>query len=207
MTTGTETPLDFDLLFPNHLGRMLDLKRGDLVFATGDKTHGLFRVEDGLIRLVRHAVDGREVALHLAKPGDFFAEASLFSESYHCDAIAEHPSQVLAFAKEHVLSVMAQSSAHALTWIAHLSTQLQALRARAACLSLSTAEDRILAFLRMQPQTEPTLTIDRTWKSVASELGLTHEALYRALGRLEKRGIIQRDKASSSVALIGERFQ
>ncbi|MEL6964249.1 MAG: cyclic nucleotide-binding domain-containing protein, partial [Pseudomonadota bacterium] len=91
MTTGPEAPLDFDLLFPNHLGRMLDLKRGDLVFATGDKTRGLFRVEDGLIRLVRHAADGREVTLHLAKPGDFFAEASLFSESYHCDAIAEHP--------------------------------------------------------------------------------------------------------------------
>lgn len=205
MTACIETPSDLDSLFPIQLGRPINLEKGDLVFATGDETRGLFRVESGLIRLVRHAIDGREVTLHVAKPGDFFAEASLFSETYHCDAVAEHRSQILAFAKRDVLDAMNLNANHALSWIEHLSKQVQALRGQAACLSLNAAEDRILAFLRMQSLTGSRVTIDRTWKAVASELGLTHETLYRALARLEKRGVIRRDKASSDVELIADR--
>ena len=52
-------------------------------------------LEAGEIRLARSDPEGREVILFRAQPGDTFAEASLFSETYHCDAVASVPSAVL----------------------------------------------------------------------------------------------------------------
>jgi DNA-binding Lrp family transcriptional regulator len=43
-----------------------------------------------------------------------------------------------------------------------------------------------------QPEAD-TLSLDATWKQVATEIGLTHEALYRALRRLEQSGAIERN--------------
>jgi hypothetical protein len=36
----------------------------------------------------------------------------------------------------------------------------------------------------------PSVALDRTWTEVAAELGLTREATYRALARLERDGRI-----------------
>jgi DNA-binding Lrp family transcriptional regulator len=35
--------------------------------------------------------------------------------------------------------------------------------------------------------------LERTWKVIATEIGLTHEAVYRALAELERDGLIERD--------------
>ncbi|MBX9700679.1 MAG: helix-turn-helix domain-containing protein, partial [Acetobacteraceae bacterium] len=35
--------------------------------------------------------------------------------------------------------------------------------------------------------------LGRSWKTLAAELGLTHEATYRALARLERAGLVRRD--------------
>jgi DNA-binding MarR family transcriptional regulator len=36
--------------------------------------------------------------------------------------------------------------------------------------------------------------LERTWKTIATEIGLTHEAVYRALAELERDGLIERDE-------------
>ncbi len=162
-------------------------------------------VETGQIRLVRHAVDGGMVTLHVAGPGDMFAEASLFVERYHCDAIADQPTVLLAFDKARVLRALKSDPTHALRWIEHLSKQVQGLRAQATRLSLKTAEDRVLSYLRTGCADGPTLTIDRPWKVIASELGLSHEALYRTLARLERSGAITRDRERSTIELKPDR--
>ncbi len=188
-------------LLPPDLGRRLQLAKGEFVFVVDDPTRGLFQVETGLVRLVRHASDGSDVTLHVARPGEIFAEASLFAEHYHCDAVADQPSTVLAFDKERILAELTSDPAQARAWIEHLSGQVQTLRAQAARLSLRSADDRVLSFLRMQCLDGAEVTIDRPWKLIASELGLSHEALYRTLARLERRGVIKRDRDRSIVEL------
>lgn len=188
-------------LLPPGLGRRLQLAKGDSVFVVDDPTRGLFQVETGLVRLVRHAIDGSDVTLHVARPGEIFAEASLFAERYHCDALADQPTTVLAFDKERILAELTSDPAQARAWIKHLSGQVQTFRAQTARLSLRSADDRLLSFLRMQCLDGPEVTIDRSWKVIASELGLSHEALYRTLARLERQGVIKRDRNRSIVEL------
>lgn len=186
-------------------GQRLTVAKGEAVFAANDPVRGFFLVESGLVRLVRHAIDGSHVTLHIADSGDMFAEASLFAECYHCDAIADQPTTLLAFKKTRVLKALASDSAQALQWIEHLSKQVQMLRAQAMLLSLNAAEDRVLSYLRTRCADGSAMTIDRPWKVIASELGLTHEALYRTLARLERSGVIKRDRDRSTVELRPDR--
>ena len=51
-----------------------------------------------------------------------------------------------------------------------------------------------IAYFRLQmPSAGVAVDVKRSWKQVAAELGLTHEALYRALARLAREGLITRE--------------
>ena len=201
---GSGTSSEFDLLPPD-AARRLAVDRGAAVFLSEDPARGLFQVASGRVRLVRHAADGSAVTLHVARDGETFAEASLFAERYHCDAIADLPSTVLQFDKALVLAHLAADPERAARWIAHLSRQVQALRGQVAVLGLKSAGDRLLAFLRMQAGPGRTAVVDRPWKAIATELGLTHEAVYRGLARLEREGLILRGSDGRSIELRPDR--
>ena len=63
-------------------------------------------------------------------------------------------------------------------------------------INVKPATERVLAFIRTRmPAGAKETTIARPWKEVASEIGLTHEAVYRALAQLQRDGQIARDGA------------
>jgi CRP-like cAMP-binding protein len=84
----------------------------------------------------------------------------------------------------------------ALGWrlAAHLAARLVAARARVERLALPHAADRLLDALHALPaEPDGARRLGRSWKSLASELGLSHEATYRALARLERMGAVRRE--------------
>jgi CRP/FNR family transcriptional regulator, dissimilatory nitrate respiration regulator len=166
---------------------------GEMLFATGDPVQSLFAVESGRFRLVRHTVHGAALILHVAQAGEAFAEASLFSPAYHCDAFAEIPSTVIAYPKQALLGALREDSEAAAALVGHLARQVQALRGRIELLNIKSARDRVLGYLHSQLDASATVVeIDRTWKAIASEISLTHETVYRALAELEQDGLIER---------------
>ena len=64
------------------------LKAGQTMFYSGSKSTGFYEVVTGTVRLIRVDRSGREAVLQVASAGDLLAEASLFSPTYHCDAVA-----------------------------------------------------------------------------------------------------------------------
>lgn len=145
---------------------------------------------------------GSEVTLHDASAGESFAEPSLFSERYHCDAVAEVTSEVLVYSKKAILSGFAEQPERMLLLRRHLGGQVQALRAHAEILSQRPATARLITYFRQHiPVDRDVLTLNSTWKELATEIGLSHEALYRALARLEHNGAIKRD--GSKIRLTG----
>src|SRR5688500_2755025 len=160
------------------------LAAGETLFRAGDRVKALYVVVTGRLQLVRTSAAGSSVTLHRAGDGEAFAEPSLFSERYHCDAVAEVPTEVMAYAKADIVNGLAKDSMMLL--LRHFAGEVQALRARAEILSLRTAPERLIAYFRLHmPSGGVVIVIKGTWKQVAAELGLTHEALYRALARLE----------------------
>lgn len=169
------------------------LAAGQALFRAGDAADAIFHVAAGCLRMVRHGSNGTMVTLHVAAAGSLFAEAALFSEIYHCDALAERASEVRVYPKRAVLMHIKAHPELNLAFSAYLARQLQRLRGRHELIRLKTARERVLAFLAQAGAAEGAIILDRPLTLVAAEIGLTHEALYRTLARLEKDGAVQRD--------------
>jgi CRP/FNR family transcriptional regulator, dissimilatory nitrate respiration regulator len=173
--------------------RMRHLDAGETLFLQGDPVVTLYRVRVGRIRLVRNLEDGAFVVLHVARPGETFAEASAFSATYHCDAVAEIPSEVASLPKAEFLAALQSDTAAGLAFARLLAAQVRDLRARAELRGIRAAPARIMAWLRMQASGNPPVVVtERTWSEIAAELGLTREAVYRGLAILERDGRIVR---------------
>jgi CRP-like cAMP-binding protein len=170
------------------------LDAGEMLFTTGDPVRSLFVVETGQLRLLRHTEHGATLTLHAAQPGEAFAEASLFSRTYHCDAAADVSSLVRAYPKRALLRALREDSGAALALTGHLARQVQALRGHIEFLNIKSARDRVLGYLHNHLSASAKhVELERTWKAIATEIGLTHEAVYRALAELERDGRIERD--------------
>ncbi|MHA1114147.1 MAG: Crp/Fnr family transcriptional regulator [Alphaproteobacteria bacterium] len=169
------------------------LEAGEMLFAAGDRAERLFVVERGRLLLRRHAADGAVLTLHVARAGNTLAEASLFSPAYHCDAIAEIPSRVLAYSNPDLLRAIRGDEAVAARFLSAFAGQVQTLRGQVQLMTIRSARDRVLAYIRGRVPTGRRWTeIDGSWKAAAAEIGLSHEAVYRALAGLEHDGIVRR---------------
>ncbi|MBZ0228179.1 MAG: Crp/Fnr family transcriptional regulator [Bauldia sp.] len=169
------------------------LGRGEVLFRRDDAAIGLYAVEEGKIRLSRIDADGREVILHSAGPGDLVAEASLFSPRYHCEAVAVTDTRVRLYPKRALLAEFRHDPRAADAFMAMLARELMALRTRLEQRNLRSASARVRHHLALNAGADGrTVTLQGTIKDLAAELGLTHEALYRTLNKLESGGQIAR---------------
>lgn len=164
------------------------LAAGDRLFRRGDPVLSMFYVLDGEIRLARYAPGGGEAVLQRARQG-FVAEASLDQTAYHCDAVASVDARVSAIPVEAMRAALADPGVRRI-WLRHLNRELR--RARASCerLMLRSAADRITHYIETEGE-DGAIALTRSKKEWAAELGLTHEALYRALSRMAAAGRIE----------------
>jgi len=162
---------------------------GELLFSQGDRTAAIYKVESGRLRLIRRTVDDHLVILHTARRGEFFAEASLFAEAYHCDAVAAAQSRVRIYPKAMMMDALRTDSALAEAFMARLARQLQELRARMELRNIRSARDRVLQYRRLRAGAHGlSIGIEGQLQDIAAEIGMTREALYRTLAALEAEG-------------------
>lgn len=165
-----------------------DLAAGEHLFRIGDAVHAVFTVLEGEVRLIRRDRNGTEVVLQRSR-GGFFAEASLNSKAYHCDAIAAERSALLRFPVQAFRLALDGNASFRDAWMTHLAREVRKLRAQCERLSLNSAADRVLHYLESEGS-EGSVTLTQTRKAWAAELGLSHEALYRTLKKLQDNAII-----------------
>lgn len=177
------------------------LKAGEALFRLGDKATGFYEVVSGRVRLVRVDRVGRETVLHIAGPAETLAEASLFSGQYHCDAVASSDATVRVYPKRQVVSVFEKDPKALRTFTAMLAHQVMSLRTRLQQRNIRSARERVRQFLALNIGPDGrSVELHGTLKDLAAEIGLTHEALYRALAALERAGEIKR--AGNKIMLL-----
>ena len=173
------------------------LASGELLFRQGDPARAIYQVESGRLRLIRRTVDDHLLILHTARTGEFFAEASLFADAYHCDAVAAAPSSVRIFPKQIVMAALRADPSLAEAFMARLARQLQELRARMELRNIRSARDRLLQYLRLRAGAEGrSIAIEGQFQDIAAEIGMTREALYRTLAALEAEGRLTRTETA-----------
>ncbi len=171
-------PAPFSSL-PNSASTNFELHAGAYVFRLGGKPFGLFFLVDGEVHLIRHTKSGDAVPIHRAYAGEFFAEASLFSDAYHCDAIAQTHSKLLKIDRSQTLALMETNPRFSIEISTYLARQVQDYRRLLELRSIRSAQERVLS------------AVADGWLkgnilSFAAQLGLSHETVYRALSDLAK---------------------
>jgi CRP-like cAMP-binding protein len=184
--------------------RLRAFTAGETLFRQGDRPQAMYCVLDGEVRLLRRSPTGGEVILQRSR-GGYFAEASLESKAYHCDAVATAAGQLLCFPIKAFREALDGDAAFRNAWMAQLAREVRRLRARCERLSLHGAEARILHAIESEG-TAGTLVLAQSRKAWAAELGLTHEALYRALARLQAAGALDLDGARLTLRQPGRRL-
>jgi CRP-like cAMP-binding protein len=169
------------------------LNPGQTLFYSGSKSTGFYEVVTGTVRLIRVDRSGREAVLQVASAGDTLAEASLFSPTYHCDAVATTEATVRQYPKAALLAELQRDPKIARSFAAMLAHQVMTLRTRLERRNIHSARDRVRHFLTVNVNVDGrTVVLSGTLKQLAADLGLTHEALYRTLARMEAEREITR---------------
>ncbi len=169
------------------------LRRNEALFSQGDEVTAIYFIEAGRLRLERRTFDGRSLILGNTPAGEFFVEAALFADTYHCDAIASEPSQVRIYPKAAVLNALRADSESAISFLALVARQVIELRQRLEIMKVRSAKERVLLYLDLNAGSDGrTVNLPGQLQDIASELGLTREALYRTLAGLARTGAIER---------------
>jgi CRP-like cAMP-binding protein len=126
------------------------------------------------------------------------SEASLKVARYHCDALAIIDTTVVKVPIKALAAELDRDPAFASRWIGMLNQEVRRLRLHCERLSMKSVKDRVLHLINTEGQ-NGSYTASTGLKSLAGELGVTHEALYRTLAALVNAKIIQRDQGVLSI--------
>src|SRR5712691_9938647 len=168
------------------------LARNEVLFRQGDKVAAIYFVEAGRLRLERRTFDGRVLILGTTPAGEFFVEAALFADIFHCDAVATEPSRVRIYPKTVVLEALTTDPSSALPFLKLMAHQVIEARQRLELMKIRSAKERVMLYLDLHATAEGFVTLKSELQDIASELGLTREAFYRTLASLEHAGAIER---------------
>ena len=127
-------------------GRECAFAAGASVFHLGDPIRLVHFVQRGTIHLVRHQDDGAALILQRAQAGSILAEASVYSESYHCDARAQTGAATWAVARKDFRRRLESKPEASQAWARHLAHEVQRARLQAEILSLKTVGARLRAW-------------------------------------------------------------
>lgn len=164
---------------------------GRQLFERGARVRNLYLVEHGAVTLCRFGEDGMQVVLQRAGPGDIVAEASALSERYHCGAVVTQPSRLSAVPLARLRPALDKDQALLRALLEHMGHELRHARMRAEILALKTVQARLAAWLEWRGGALPPRG---NWRSLAHELGVSAEALYREIAR--RRAEAEADNAT-----------
>ena len=171
------------------------IARGEQLFHEGARAEGLWLLGEGLLKLVRHGPDGRELLLHLVRPGQTFAEAALFGrQTYPATAVALERSRAWCWPTPKLLALLRASPELGLGVLVSLSAWARRLADKLELLTQRRVEERLAIYLagrcggRPLPGCEVRLEEPR--HLIAAQLGTAPEVLSRTFRRLQDEGVL-----------------
>src|SRR3974390_1037129 len=120
------------------------LTRGELLFRQSDKVRAIYFIEEGRLRLDRRTFDGRSLVFGASSVGEFFVEAALFADVFHCDAVATEPSRVRIYPKAAILNALHTDPSAALSFLKLMADQVIAGRQRLELMKIRSAKERVV---------------------------------------------------------------
>jgi CRP/FNR family transcriptional regulator, dissimilatory nitrate respiration regulator len=120
------------------------LDKGDYLFREGDCSEGFYVVQKGAVNVHRVSAAGREQVIHVFRPIESFAEATLATEGgYPADARATEPTTVLLVPKNEFVDLLRKRPDLALRMLGSMSQHLRVIVGLLDDLTLKDMETRV----------------------------------------------------------------
>jgi CRP-like cAMP-binding protein len=170
----------------------VEAPKGTRLFDAGQKPAHMFFVASGEVVLERPGLQGSPVILQRTRRG-FISEASLKSARYHCHGLVVANAQIIKIPIRDIRDALESDPAFSGRWINMLNREVKRLRLQCERLSLTKVQDRLVHLLETEGENGK-FPIGAGVKSMAGELGVTHEALYRCIYAMVKSGSLKRNE-------------
>lgn len=172
------------------LGTTRTFKKGERLFAEGDRAAHFFKVTSGAVRTFKLLSDGRRQidAFHLT--GDTFGIET--GEEHRFSAEAAADTVVTTYRRSTLQSLAVSGGSFAQDILASMVHALERAQEHMLLLGRKSAMEKIAAFLlSMAERTHAAaLALPMGRSDIADHLGLTIETVSRSLTQLERRGVI-----------------
>ena len=158
-------------------------KRDEVLFREGEPTSGMFVSLGAEVRMERVGPSGEPITIHAAKPGQSFAEASVFTDRYHCHATVVMSGEIAKIPNSVLLSGFANPD-FSTAYNRVMARQVQSYRQVLEITSIKSADERVYAAIVAGLLEGSVIMLSR-------RIALSHEATYRALRTLVRAGRIE----------------
>jgi len=182
-----------------HKRRLVDMARrvtfaaGTLVFRQDDPCPGIYCVGSGVVRVYRIGPGGKEHTLHMAGPGQTFAEVAVIG-GFPCPAYAEvtQAAQCALLPAAAILTMLREEHAFCLELLVGMSHWVRHLTGLIEDIALRDATGRVARHL-LAAKHDPRGMVGLAGlkKHIASQLNLTSETFSRVLRKLADTGVVE----------------
>lgn len=175
------------------VSRKFELPTGQYLFRCGEPVERLHWILRGELLAVRQTPSGQEAVITRGRAGEFFAEASLFTPNYTCEAVARKPCVLLCIPAHDLKSALASNSEFSGLFLRSTVMALRRQCSRIERLRIHGAADRIEHFLSCETASDGWSQLGMPLSEWAIDLGLEPATLYRTLRTLEDKGRLVRN--------------
>ena len=181
-------------------GGFRQLAKGEILFHEDDPAESMFSVLEGRLKLVRYSPRGKEMLLHLVRPGESFAEAALFGKgTYPASAVALENCRVWAIASHRLKDLIRSDPELGLAMLASVSVWTRKLAANLELLTQRRVEERLAVYLlgrgaAAEISDGDLIELAEPKHLIAAQCGTAPEVLSRTLRRLEEDGVLGSDQ-------------
>lgn len=169
-------------------------RKGQTIFSEGEQGGGLYAVAEGLVRIYKSSLGGKEQILHVFGPGEVFAEVALFRDAaLPANAQALEESEILFIPRQGIVECILKNPDLALDMLALLSLRLRGFVNKIEDLSLKEVPARLAAHILVLQASQggDRITLDLPKGQLASLLGTIPETLSRMLKKLAEAGLLE----------------
>jgi CRP-like cAMP-binding protein len=212
----TDSPPAFDvetyLESAGGVQKVVQYRRGAVVFAQGDRGHDVRYLQKGAIKLSVLSQSGKEAVVAMLQPGDFFGEGVLAGQTIRiATATAATSSSVLVIVKDAMAHLIHTEPAFAERFISYMVTRNIRIEADLVDQLFNSSEKRLaraLLLLARYGKGSPQPMLPKiSQETLAEMIGSTRSRVnffmnkFRKLGFIEYNGGIKINSALLSVVL------
>jgi CRP/FNR family transcriptional regulator len=175
------------------------LSKGDILFHEQDPAEAMYAVVTGQMKLVRYSPSGKELLLHVVRPGETFAEAALFGAgTYPATAVALVETSLWCLPRQRLEELVRESPELGLALVGSISLWTRKLAAKLELLTQRRVEERLAVYVLGRAggrdlQAGESIELSEPKNLIAAQCGTAPEVLSRTFRRLEEEGILAVD--------------